>query len=179
MLKYLPILIIGLLLAGTIAGVIIVFRQPKSSPPTPGPGPGPNCSCTGKPCDADDGCGKKCPCPSGQTCLNGKCVSCVPNCAGKQCGPDGCGGNCPNTCIAPQVCDDSTGMCRCVPNCVTGKCGPDGCGGVCPCPPNGVCQPDNSCCIRQCDSITCDISDGCGGMCGCPDGQSCVGKVCQ
>ena len=33
--------------------------------------------------------------PANQPCQNGTCV-CQPNCSGKQCGPDGCGGTCGN-----------------------------------------------------------------------------------
>jgi len=34
---------------------------------------------------------------------------CVPNCIGKQCGPDGCGGACPDVCTG--VCNPETGVC--------------------------------------------------------------------
>jgi hypothetical protein len=36
---------------------------------------------------------------------------CVPDCTGRQCGTDGCGGSC-GTCTGTDVCDDSTGTCR-------------------------------------------------------------------
>ena len=36
-------------------------------------------------------CGK---CPDNMTCLGNKCVGCTPNCKDKECGPDGCGGDC-------------------------------------------------------------------------------------
>jgi hypothetical protein len=35
---------------------------------------------------------------------------CVPNCSGKACGPDGCGGSC-GTCPDGQSCQDSSGQC--------------------------------------------------------------------
>jgi hypothetical protein len=38
----------------------------------------------------DDGCGGTCKCPSGETCVNNKCV-CIPQCNGKICGADGVG----------------------------------------------------------------------------------------
>jgi hypothetical protein len=43
----------------------------------------------------------------GKKCSNGECVNntpvCTPNCAGKYCGSDGCGGSC-GTCSAGYVC---------------------------------------------------------------------------
>jgi hypothetical protein len=41
---------------------------------------------------------------------SGQCVGCQPNCAGRQCGPDGCGGSCQPGCAQGQVCDGS-GQC--------------------------------------------------------------------
>lgn len=90
--------------------------------------------------------GGSCSCPSGKTpvdCAGNPCspncpskawkCACVPNCAGKQCGGDGCGGSC-GSCGAGQACSPA-GTCACVPNCTGKTCGPDGCGGVCG--PNG------------------------------------------
>ncbi len=57
---------------------------------------------------------------------------CDPDCAGKECGPDGCGGVCPPGCGAGERCDQSTGLCECDPNCGDRDCGPDDCGGTCP-----------------------------------------------
>jgi hypothetical protein len=74
-------------------------------------------------------------CPSGTQCVNRVC-QCVPNCAGKECGADGCGGSC-GTCTAPDSCD-ATGQCVCTPNpCGAADCGmiPDGCGGTLECGP--------------------------------------------
>ncbi|MBI5609541.1 MAG: hypothetical protein HY902_11740, partial [Deltaproteobacteria bacterium] len=41
--------------------------------------------------------------------------ACVPQCTGKSCGPDGCGGLCENLCSAGTVCNAKTGTC--VPGC--------------------------------------------------------------
>ena len=41
-------------------------------------------------------------------CVDGQCVDCQPQCSGKSCGPDGCGGACGN-CDEGQVCID--GVC--------------------------------------------------------------------
>jgi len=47
-------------------------------------------------------------CLPGQTCVDGKCVDCQKDCAGKQCGDDGCGGVC-GTCTGGDVC--KSGVC--------------------------------------------------------------------
>ena len=70
---------------------------------------------------------------------------CVPACAGKQCGDDGCGGSCGN-CPADQSCQD--GACKpgpCVSQCAGKQCGDDGCGGSC-----GTCAPDHTCQAGAC-----------------------------
>ncbi len=76
---------------------------------------------------------------------------CIPECNGRVCGDDGCGGHCgecgpqavcspegtcdcllcgDECCAAGQVC--RAGAC-CTPQCTPGQCGPDGCDGRCPC----------------------------------------------
>jgi hypothetical protein len=47
-----------------------------------------------------------------------QCAACVPNCAGKSCGSDGCGGSC-GTCAAGQTCNASG---QCVSGCVPQTC---------------------------------------------------------
>jgi hypothetical protein len=52
--------------------------------------------------------------------------ACVPDCAGRDCGDDGCGGSC-------GPCEGGTcleGTC-CMPSCGERKCGDNGCGGTC------------------------------------------------
>jgi hypothetical protein len=69
---------------------------------------------------------------------------CVPDCAGKECGYDGCGGYC-GQCPYPQNCE--AGKCVCTPWCQTKGylCGSDGCGGQCgTCPQQGV--PEKTLC---------------------------------
>ena len=47
-------------------------------------------------------------CPSGYGCSNGACVtSCTPNCVGKTCGDNGCGGSC-GTCGSGQTCTNGS-----------------------------------------------------------------------
>jgi hypothetical protein len=118
-------------------------------------------------------------CPSGFTCVNGLCQpqGCTPNCAGMQCGPDGCGGSC-GTCAATQACNaNNQCVSNCTPNCNGLQCGNDGCGGSC-----GTCAAGLSCnaggqcvsnCTPNCTGLQCG-NDGCGGSCGtCVSGQTC------
>lgn len=74
----------------------------------------------------------------------GFCIEqCPKACAGKECGPDGCGGTC-GDCAQGWVCNGG-GLCElapldCVPNCGGRECGPNGCGGSC-----GVCGSEQVC----------------------------------
>ena len=75
------------------------------------------------------------PCGPDQVCRDGWCVSdgCVPDCSGRQCGPDGCGGAC-GWCSGAASCQ--IGACvdvaGCTPQCAGAMVGADdGCGGVC------------------------------------------------
>jgi hypothetical protein len=108
---------------------------------------------------------------------------CVPDCDGKECGNDGCGGQC-GQCWDGYVCLDG-GTCMCVPNCEGKQCGTDGCGGDCAsCPEeficiDAVCEPIE--CQPDCQGKQCG-SDGCEGSCGtCGQQELCEeGKcVCQ
>jgi len=63
-----------------------------------------------------DGClewGPVAACGAGQACSNGQCA-CAPNCKGKSCGSDGCGGSC-GGCGAGTTCQQ--GLCAPVDNC--------------------------------------------------------------
>jgi hypothetical protein len=124
--------------------------------------------------------------------------SCTPNCVGKVCGSDGCGGSCGS-------CSGSTPNCInyqcsaqvCTPSCLNKQCGSDGCSGTC-----GSCSLANAiascsgsyqCVISSCNSgyANCDgnISNGCEtqlgtnsncASCGnaCTGGQTCTNNVC-
>ena len=66
---------------------------------------------------------------------------CLPQCAGKVCGEDGCGGQC-GTCAGKQdVC--ANGLCVCQPDCTGKACGDDGCGGSC-----GTCLGEQMACVE-------------------------------
>jgi hypothetical protein len=70
-------------------------------------------------------------CPDGEYCDSQGLCECTPGCTNRQCGPDGCGGNCPPGCGPGQYCDEDTGTCQCASDCAGRECGPDGCGGSC------------------------------------------------
>ncbi|MBR59082.1 MAG: hypothetical protein CMH54_13820, partial [Myxococcales bacterium] len=103
--------------------------------------------------------------------------SCIPNCAFKQCGDDGCGGSC-GVCGEGLSCTEE-GYCavNCIPDCAGRDCGDDGCGGSCgfcdlgtACSDAGVCTES---CIPDCTGKHCG-ADGCGGSCGsCAEGLEC------
>ena len=132
------------------------------------------------------------------------CPVCTPNCAGRNCGDDGCGGSC-GTCTDPilNTCEPTAGRCidpQCVPDCLGATCGDDGCGGSCgTCPAGDVCFEGARSCAPQgwaCDPFLigdglCDC--GCGLLdpdcsvggnpqgIGCPLGVACdpAGATCQ
>lgn len=74
---------------------------------------------------------------------------CMPMCEDKECGPDGCAGECGQCEGELAACQD--GLCICIPACSDVECGPDGCGGYCP-----FCDTGWTCGEGQCN----DCSDG-------------------
>jgi hypothetical protein len=75
---------------------------------------------------------------------------CAPDCEGKECGPDGCGGSC-------GACPESAPFCNmafqceaCEPVCAEKECGPDGCGGSC-----GACPTGWACAAGDCQPPQC------------------------
>ncbi len=133
------------------------------------------------------------PCPQGTECKGGEC-QCVPDCKGKDCGDDGCGGSC-GGCEPVETC--SLGKCtvQCQDDC--GKEGLFECFGVgyhlcgyfdgdlcldwgmvIPCAPFAPCKDGDCVCQPQCQGKQCG-SDGCGGVCGlCPAGTTCTNGQC-
>lgn len=71
---------------------------------------------------------------------------CQPRCAGKACGPDGCGGVCGACPAVGQVCT-AEGLCVCTAT----SAGPDVCGGVCRerCDVRSLRKPDCGCCVAN------------------------------
>lgn len=75
--------------------------------------------------------------------------SCVPNCQGRACGDNGCGGSC-GACPTGQSCNATfacVGNPGCVPNCANRNCGDNGCGGSC-----GSCSAGTTCTAGVCRS---------------------------
>jgi len=96
--------------------------------------------------DPDAGCGQ---CQAGYTCIAGKCT-CVPACTGKECGNDGCGGQCGACPAIAPVCVDGLCASDCTADCAGIECGDDGCGGIC-----GECDDDLACTQDSCTSGAC------------------------
>jgi hypothetical protein len=90
-------------------------------------------------------------------CSRGTC-ECEPQCVGKPCGRDGCGGECPNRCSGTTMCDLQLERCVCEPQCAGKVCGSDGCGGTCG---NG-CMPSQVGDDPPCGTATCDANGKCG-----------------
>ncbi len=111
----------------------------------------------------------------------GTCGECTPDCAGKQCGNDGCGGTC-GKCPQNQSCQNNHCVAGdCTPKCQGMECGDDGCGGTCgTCPPGKKCQAGKcaASCQPNCEGKQCG-TDGCGGTCGqCPPNFFCDAGHC-
>jgi len=86
----------------------------------------------GQACGSNDG-----GCPSGQVCSDaGTCETCTPQCDGKTCGEDGCGGSC-GTCGTDATCLLGT--------CIVDPCSANGSGEVGCCLGTGIayCDPSN------------------------------------
>jgi hypothetical protein len=77
-------------------------------------------------------------CDASEVCVDGYCVPCSSTCEDKECGPDGCGGEC-GVCAANAVCTIEA-KCQCIPDCKEKECGDDGCGGSC-----GECGAEQTC----------------------------------
>jgi len=105
---------------------------------------------------------------------------CQPNCEGKECGDDGCGGSCGECTEFPNSYCGNV-KCLCTIDCFEKECGDDGCGGSCgQCPQGLSCSEDQTECICQpdCTGKECG-DDGCGGSCGeCLEGTTCAEGLC-
>jgi hypothetical protein len=148
-------------------------------------GDGCDCDCGCWDPDCDDPSQGLYGCAGGEVCVQpGVCSgSCTPQCAGRECGSDGCGGVCGQ--CAPGASCNASGRCvqGCTPSCTGRECGSDGCGGSCgTCPAGRACGANGRCesCTPNCAGRACG-SDGCGGTCGsCDHGETCTAAgVCQ
>mgnify|MGYP006995564045 CR=1 FL=1 len=141
-------------------------------------------------CWCDAGCKKR-----GDCCGDINLCICTPDCTGKTCGSDGCGGTCGGcTDKAKPYCDAGSCTAVCKPQCTDKACGDDGCGGQCgTCPAGDTCNgfakcvpPAWTCSPHLFNSggltATCDCSCGavdpdCAGLgpvVGCPAGTLCA-----
>lgn len=92
--------------------------------------------------------------------------TCKPDCDGRECGGDGCGGIC-GACGELEECD-AEGQCACYFELCDGLC----------CLDLEVCH-EGACCKPSCEDRECG-DDGCGGVCGyCSDEFKCTDEVCQ
>jgi len=132
-------------------------------------------------CDANCfGYGDCCPdvcdeCPD----VNPDMCACVPDCDGKDCGFDGCWGDC-------GVCDEGSactvdGLCE-VCDCGDKQCGADECGNPCgdnegACADGEFCDDDFLCQVCDCGDKQCGF-DECGNPCGDLEGECAEGAYC-
>jgi hypothetical protein len=130
-------------------------------------------------------------CASGEQCLPGGVCGppCVPDCRGRTCGGDGCGGSC-GDCGPDCLCYDGT--CQCDTICPShSQCGDQCCGDQQTCCLDRECCDDDQtciwgptpalffCCTPSCDGRNCG-PDRCGGSCGtCPAGHPCLNGLCD
>ena len=101
-------------------------------------------------------------------CQAGQC-SCSSQCAGLECGDNGCGGTCGSCPGALNQC--VFGTCECVPDCQGKTCGVNGCGGWC-----GFCDAE----VEECgQDFTCHcLFEDCNGIC-CEETEACLDGYCQ
>ena len=109
-------------------------------------------------------------------------TNCAPQCDGKECGDNSCGGTCGNCPAAAPYCIQSQCLVECAPDCSGQECGDDGCGGSCgACPEAAPYCMDHKCqveCVPNCQFAACG-DDGCGGNCGgCGCGEECLAGQC-
>lgn len=110
-------------------------------------------------------------------CSIGLVAECVPDCSGRQCGPDPvCSQSC-GSCPSGHACNPA-GQCVCQPACSDRECGPDPvCGESCgSCPPGHACTADGNCvCTPDCSGRECGPDPVCGADCGaCAPGMACT-----
>src|SRR5215208_6470577 len=130
-------------------------------------------------------------CSSG-TCQSGRCVPCIPQCAGRVCGSDGCGGECGVPCTGRRQVCNAAGQCVCPAGLkfcsqFGGRC--DECCSDTECPPYEVCasdygEPNHCVCIvppRRCGICLAPgcPADACGAQCNPNAPNCCPPLTCQ
>lgn len=139
-------------------------------------------------------CAADCGCTMPKVCSGGGC--CTPNCAGKACGPDGCGGMCPPGCPTNFGCQN--GACVQTNGCGDNNCTPPEncatCATDCPTPMGLICcatgpfaGQTKECCSHDdcpydpqlCSAPTCTFGT-CGFQLTCiPGSECCNGGICD
>ena len=126
-------------------------------------------------------------CPDQHECEDGECI-CQPDCEGKECGDDGCDGECGECPEDKPFCVDDLCAETCQPDCVAKECGGDGCGGDCgECAEGYVCieQEEAAACAFDCGPLCADVECGPAGdedLCdcgGCDDEVVCTVDSCE
>jgi N-acetylneuraminic acid mutarotase len=147
-------------------------------------------------CDAPGGencasCQADCGCAVGDVCdaVTRQCGACAPQCTGRICGDDGCGGVC-GVCEAGTPCVDGRCEAACEPACAGRTCGADGCGGTCgACAGEQVCDGSGRCANPpdSCGDGVCEAARGedcavcardCGDCCGDGTCDGAAGETC-
>jgi hypothetical protein len=110
-----------------------------------------------------------------------QCNVCEPQCEGKQCGDDSCGGTC-GTCGDGALCNDATGICEfeTLPGSCAGRCGVFDATANCQC--DNFCVMEGDCCDDLCIECEVEVPE----VCGCIDedgdgygeGPTCLGPDC-
>lgn len=118
------------------------------------------CGSFGNGCGGTMNCGT---CETGENCDSGYCVECVPDCSGKDCGGDGCGGSC-GTCESGYYCE--SGICEQESTTTISE----GC--------SEGCDDGNDCTLDYCNIDTCMHVPRIGEVCT-DDGNSCTDDVCN
>lgn len=110
-------------------------------------------------------------CGAGQACKSGTC-QCAPQCSGKNCGSDGCGGTCGSCSGANATCNNGVCQCTPTPGCTGGGnvgnvcAADDGCGGPCTCDTqNGESCGSNGKCCHLSNWFCSSNADCCDGNC--------------
>jgi len=105
--------------------------------------------------------------------------ACQPNCNGKECGPDHCGGSCGECPPDKPVCVGHTCMVGCEPNCTDRECGNDGCGGSCGWCPHCLACYSGYCMLAYSGDLCQDVECLADEVCAYVDGEAGFGCKCQ
>ena len=118
-----------------------------------------------------------------KVCVGNTCCDTTIECDGFECGTGICGGDCPNTCDATEVCEGNTCVCDVAIECDGFECGTGVCGGDCTnsCASFEICDVNACICdvAIECDGFECGTGV-CGGDCPntCASNELCSENTC-